>query len=69
MWKLVPKFMKISDKKQIMNHLNYFPELLKSEDEDIRIEAWRLVIKFNGNITERGGYKKVFKVLARTFAQ
>jgi hypothetical protein len=69
MWKLVPKFMKISDKKQIMNNLNYFLELLKSEDEDIRIEAWRLVIKFNGNITERGGYKKVFKVLARTFAQ
>jgi len=45
MWKLVPKFMKISDKKQIMNNLNYFLELLKSEDEDIRIEAWRLVIK------------------------
>jgi len=69
MWELVPKFMKISDKKQIMNNLNYFLELLKSEDEGIRIEAWRLVIKFNGNITERGGYKKVFKVLARTFAQ
>ncbi|ACP34870.1 hypothetical protein LS215_0810 [Sulfolobus islandicus L.S.2.15] len=39
MWKLVPKFIKISDKKEIMNNLNYFLELLKSEDEDIRIEA------------------------------
>jgi len=39
MWKLVPIFIKISDKKEIMNNLNYFLELLKSEDEDIRIEA------------------------------
>ncbi|WP_016732672.1 hypothetical protein [Saccharolobus islandicus] len=48
MWKLVPKFIKISDKKEITDNLNYFLELLKSEHEDIRIEAWRLVPKFMG---------------------